>query len=276
MIISKSGNEEELSMKNYDSGRISSEVIRSWERCIQKRVTVDKLSPKRIKGNLEDIIERDRDLIKIFTQSAIKITNYICSPYLFILTDPHGYLLEYVCSKEPEGELQENNITRGVSFKEDSLGTNAIALSIILQNPVYLSQEQHFCEYFKKWFCFAVPLKYKNKIIAFLDVSTIEIKLKGELKAILCLLAENIINELEKRSRTGSIDLQEGLSLRQIKVLKLLARGMTEKEVADKLKMSINTVKYHKQRIYRYLGARCISEALIKAVKKDILIPEDF
>jgi DNA-binding NarL/FixJ family response regulator len=54
-----------------------------------------------------------------------------------------------------------------------------------------------------------------------------------------------------------------------------MARGMTEQEVADKLKVSVNTIKYHKQKIYKRLDASCFSEALIKAIKTNILNPDE-
>lgn len=39
-------------------------------------------------------------------------------------------------------------------------------------------------------------------------------------------------------------------------VLKLIARGRTDEDIADELKISLNTVKAHKKTIYRALGAR--------------------
>lgn len=262
-------------MRELSPEIISREVTKSWNRCSRNRVAVEEVTPHKCNYNLEKLFEMNRELTAIFIKGVETIIDYLQGPYLFILTDPHGYLLEYACSNDIEGELQEKDITRGISFKEDSLGTNAIALSIKLKKPVYLSKEQHYCDFFKKWYCFAMPLKFRKQIIAYLDVSSIKIRLRDELKAILCLLADNIIVQLDKKGGVVSNNRRKGLSLRQVKVLKLLARGMTEQEVANKLKVSVNTIKYHKQKIYKHLNASCFSEALIKAIKTNILNPDE-
>jgi DNA-binding NarL/FixJ family response regulator len=53
-----------------------------------------------------------------------------------------------------------------------------------------------------------------------------------------------------------------GLSHRQAQILDLLARGHTEKEVANLLQMSPRTVNHHIERLYRKWGVRNRAEAL--------------
>jgi len=64
------------------------------------------------------------------------------------------------------------------------------------------------------------------------------------------------------RQSKGSCDL--GLSAREIETLKLIAGDLSNQEIADKLFVSINTVKTHLKNIYMKLGV----DSRAKAVKK--------
>jgi DNA-binding NarL/FixJ family response regulator len=56
----------------------------------------------------------------------------------------------------------------------------------------------------------------------------------------------------------------EGLSDREREVLDFLAKGYTTKEIADKLSVSVNTVRTHLQHIYAKLHVRSRTEAVVK------------
>lgn len=60
-------------------------------------------------------------------------------------------------------------------------------------------------------------------------------------------------------------DMVELLSEREIEILKLIADGMKNKEVADTLFISLNTVLYHTKNIYGKLGVNKRTLALAKA-----------
>lgn len=57
---------------------------------------------------------------------------------------------------------------------------------------------------------------------------------------------------------------EEGLSERELEVLGLMARGYSEKEIADKLHVSVNTLKTHRKHIYQKLHVRSRAEMLVK------------
>src|SRR3972149_6493918 len=71
----------------------------------------------------------------------------------------------------------------------------------------------------------------------------------------------------------GSVALSNGSSLiaREIEVLRLMAKGKTNREVAQSLFLSINTVEYYATRIYEKLGARKRTEAATLAIGLGIL-----
>jgi ATP/maltotriose-dependent transcriptional regulator MalT len=59
--------------------------------------------------------------------------------------------------------------------------------------------------------------------------------------------------------------LADPLSEREIEVLQLFAQGLTNQEVADRLIISLGTVKAHSSNIYRKLDVRNRAEAIIRA-----------
>ncbi|MGB9521235.1 MAG: response regulator transcription factor, partial [Anaerolineales bacterium] len=58
------------------------------------------------------------------------------------------------------------------------------------------------------------------------------------------------------------------LSEREIEILKLVATGASNKEIAYKLSISPNTVKVHLKNIFAKIGAMSRTEAAMYAVKK--------
>jgi DNA-binding NarL/FixJ family response regulator len=60
---------------------------------------------------------------------------------------------------------------------------------------------------------------------------------------------------------------QSGLSERELEVLGLLAEGHSYKTCADRLAVSIDTIRFHVRRIYERLHVHSRSEAVIKAMR---------
>jgi LuxR family maltose regulon positive regulatory protein len=65
--------------------------------------------------------------------------------------------------------------------------------------------------------------------------------------------------------------LIEPLSEREIEVLQLIAEGLTNREIATRLFLSVNTVKVHSRNIYGKLGAHNRTEAAARAQALGIL-----
>lgn len=66
---------------------------------------------------------------------------------------------------------------------------------------------------------------------------------------------------------------EEELTAREIEVLKLLAEGYINKEVADILHISVNTVARHRQNIMRKLKLRNTAELTRYAIRKGYVSP---
>jgi len=58
------------------------------------------------------------------------------------------------------------------------------------------------------------------------------------------------------------------LTPRELEVLATLAEGMTNKAIARRLNISLHTVKFHIESLFRKLGARTRTEAVAKATDR--------
>ena len=63
-----------------------------------------------------------------------------------------------------------------------------------------------------------------------------------------------------------------GITRRELEILELIAHGMSNREIADKLFVSENTVKTHSSRLFDKLGARRRTQA-VQIGKESGLIP---
>jgi DNA-binding CsgD family transcriptional regulator len=69
----------------------------------------------------------------------------------------------------------------------------------------------------------------------------------------------------------GAMGEGEGHALltpREVEVLAALAEGMTNKAIARRLDISLHTVKFHVESLFRKLGARTRTEAVAKAAER--------
>jgi LuxR family maltose regulon positive regulatory protein len=67
------------------------------------------------------------------------------------------------------------------------------------------------------------------------------------------------------KNQGPTTELVEPLSEREIEVLQLIAEGFTNQEIADRLYLSLNTVKVHTRNIYGKLDAHHRASAVAKA-----------
>ncbi len=74
-------------------------------------------------------------------------------------------------------------------------------------------------------------------------------------------------------SQAANLELIEPLSDRELEVLELIAAGLTNREVASRLYLSLHTIKVHNRNIYGKLGVKNRTEAAAKGRTLGILPP---
>jgi len=73
----------------------------------------------------------------------------------------------------------------------------------------------------------------------------------------------------------AEIATAESLTEREMEVLRWAVKGMSNKEIADALSLSVRTVQAHLQNIFNKLGVGSRSEAIVYALKKGWLSLEE-
>jgi DNA-binding NarL/FixJ family response regulator len=79
---------------------------------------------------------------------------------------------------------------------------------------------------------------------------------------------EIISNENEKGKSCEGVELTE----REVDIIKLIARGYTNKEVADKLNISSHTVNTHRKNMMAKLNITNVAGLVVYAFKEDLLL----
>lgn len=87
----------------------------------------------------------------------------------------------------------------------------------------------------------------------------------------LVVLDPLIIDEILPVQVENATALIEALSERELEVLQHLAEGLTNKQIAQALNISANTVKFHLNAILSKLNARSRTEAVVKATRLGLI-----
>lgn len=90
---------------------------------------------------------------------------------------------------------------------------------------------------------------------------------------------ENLIEELQELFKNdtinSSIENNKDLSSREIEVLQLIVKGITNKEIADRLNISLNTVLTHRKNLTTKLGIKTVSGLTFYAIMNGLISGDD-
>ena len=106
-------------------------------------------------------------------------------------------------------------------------------------------------------------------------VKAIRAVLAGELVLHPAIIAKILKYGVKIAVEGGKPKMEEQLSDREMEILKLAARGMSNKDIAKKLFLSIRTVKAHLSNIFNKMGVASRTEAIVKGVREGWLTLED-
>ena len=132
-------------------------------------------------------------------------------------------------------------------------GNNEKAVSTLLESLEYAANENILMSY----------IYYHDRIKDLLiDVFKIQATTKTNIPK---KLTEKLKFAIEKREKLKIINVESGLSNRELDTLKLIAEDLTNQEIADKLFISITTVKTHVRNILLKLEVDNRLQAVAKA-----------
>jgi len=86
-------------------------------------------------------------------------------------------------------------------------------------------------------------------------------------------ITELVVNSYMKESQTGIHDTAKSMSTREREILQLLAEGYNNKDISEKLNLSVKTVETHRANIMRKMGFKNITELVLYAVRNHMVQP---
>ena len=82
-------------------------------------------------------------------------------------------------------------------------------------------------------------------------------------------IARKVMNYFTNQNKIPSVNEDtERLSSRELDIIKLAAKGLTNKEIADKLHLSYRTIEGHMRDVFNKLGVGSRTEAVLFGLKK--------
>jgi DNA-binding NarL/FixJ family response regulator len=78
-----------------------------------------------------------------------------------------------------------------------------------------------------------------------------------------------------ERRRRGWGDPDHTITPRQREILRLIAQGLTNRQIAEELKISVRTIEVHRFNLMRRLRVRNVAQLLRQALILDLL-PKNF
>ena len=104
--------------------------------------------------------------------------------------------------------------------------------------------------------------------VSFPDLDTEVIDQREPASNIRALLHQLLLKEI--RPENSSLIIRQPLTKRETEVLRLLTQGLLNKEIADKLGISLHTVISHRKNIISKLGIKTVSGLTIYAMMHGI------
>ena len=93
----------------------------------------------------------------------------------------------------------------------------------------------------------------------------------GYVGKLLTALGQGTGPSKEASVNEAAVPFLEPLSERELEVLRLLASGISNREIAAKLFVSLDTIKSHLKHIYGKLGVRSRTQAVTQAKELDLI-----
>ena len=87
-------------------------------------------------------------------------------------------------------------------------------------------------------------------------------------------VATKVVRQMAQPHPSGASDYAEGLTEREIDVLRLAAKGATNREIGRMLEISHRTVQGHLANVYGKLNANSRTEAVTEAIKRGWIVIE--
>lgn len=120
----------------------------------------------------------------------------------------------------------------------------------------------------------SVHLMLKNGALGYVTKTALTSDLINIIRTIISgknVFSPEVVERMVFSAQSPQAISKFNLTDREIEVLVLLAEGLQNQQVAERLEISGSTVKYHKNNIFEKLNVQSQAEALVIAVKNNLI-----
>lgn len=197
----------------------------------------------------EDPLVRERLAILLANQSGLMIAGHIAAD---------KNLLRQIDLYHPDVVLWDFGLHPEMSIKhlDDLLGNHPPIVALI-------SNESHLAEIWTENIRALLPRE--------IEVESLAAALRAVAKELLVLDPELATVLVPRRHRQTSSPV-EALTPRELEVLQLLAEGLANKIIANRLRVTEHTVKFHIKAIMGKLDAKSRTDAVVRASRLGLII----
>ncbi|MCG7588688.1 dihydroxyacetone kinase operon transcriptional regulator DhaR, partial [Photobacterium sp. OFAV2-7] len=139
---------------------VLSPILNSWERCRRQSSPYTWSKPPIASGStLNSLLNRTKDISTI-AETALEDTIRAIEPKecCLLVTDDTGCTLSLISTPSIMESLEQLGFKKGAFWSEDRIGTNAVSLSLHINEPICVFAAQHFNQHLHAYSCHAAPI----------------------------------------------------------------------------------------------------------------------
>ncbi|RNB89715.1 sigma-54-dependent Fis family transcriptional regulator [Brevibacillus fluminis] len=135
-------------------------ISSSWERCKLHNLNPLKAS---VPQPVSEIELQERCLMEEGWTDIVKgyvdeFTRFFRDPTVLGLADCDGTIIHNLSQGYHHSQLEKKGFLVGVSWNEETIGTNSVGTALIEKKPVQILAEEHYCQALHNLLCSAVPI----------------------------------------------------------------------------------------------------------------------
>jgi len=234
------------------------------DRCVIFGAVVDKEPHSGNSGCFErQIIPKAREVVQSLVSNSI-------SPFLYLLTDRNGILFDCFGTQETMDKLDEINMRAGTSLSLTDAGINAISLSMLTGERIYLKGEEHDLRLFHDWACLCSPIIVDEEMVGYIDFSFYVEESPCHAMMILARLVEVLQRQHHSQEEsTSSLDdamASYRFSPRELEVARMWLDNRSALYIAATLGIAEGTARNFVKKVYRKMSVQNKGEFIKKLI----------
>lgn len=159
------------SLSSHHANQISQSILSSWARSQSANIPIERKCAPLIKLN-----KRKSNFLERALSYCQDELNHIAQQSSMVLAvgDIGSTIIWTAASKQMQSAAENVHFVEGGQWREEFVGTNALALTLKTQKSSCVFSNEHYLESIQDWVCYAAPIidPFSKQILGVIDLST--------------------------------------------------------------------------------------------------------